>query len=197
MRSDLLRIFFRFQLRQTALQYYNCPSSNEVWIREMSRDYMNQQRINFQEEHKKFQETCKNILKTDRSSHRCSQSTVSVTFANIVNSSNDKLPGQRIYGPMNVNEQNAGFSYRYNQYNVDSCDAIDTFHYDDVLDEKEFRKFDTSMLNGRNDELNIENLTKRDLRLKCEMFVRGDVENTHFFVDADREVSVFLNFLVE
>lgn len=162
----------------------------------MSREYMTQQRIKYQEEYKQFQETCKNLFKTDRLSQRCSQSTVSVTFANVVNSSNnDKLPGQRIFGPLNINEHSTGFSYRYNKYNVDSCDAKPTFRYNDALDDNENRgsrtKFDMSMLNVKNDRCNSESLTKKDLRLKCDMFIHGDEENINFFVNADQEVRSF------
>lgn len=160
----------------------------------MSREYMTQQRTKSQDKHIKFQEICKKLLKPDRMSQRCSQSTVSVTFANIVNSSNDKLPGQRIFGPMNVNEQTIGFSYRHNKYNVDSCDAVPMLHYDDAIDDSigSNTKFETSMPNFKNDHRNSESLTKRDLRLKCEMFVHGDEENINFFVNRDHEVGFFM-----
>lgn len=159
---------------------------------------MTQQRMKSQEEYKTFQESCRKLLKTDRQSQRCSQSTVSVTFANVVNSSNDKLPGQRIFGPMNVNEQNIGFSYRYNKYTADTCDAVPTLRYDEAFDENESMgrntKFDVSMLNVKNDHRNSDSLTKRDLRLKCEMFVPGDEEDISFFVNADHEVSFVESF---
>lgn len=135
---------------------------------------MTQQRIKFQDDHKTFHEMCKSLFKTDRLSQRCSQSTVSVTFTNIVNSSNDKLPGQRIFGPMNVNEQNIGISYRYNKYNEDSCAAMAN---DELSNE-----------NDGSDQRTSESLTKRDLRLKCEMFVHGDEENFNFFVDTVMQV---------
>lgn len=156
----------------------------------MSREYMTQQRLKSQEEHVKFQETCKKLLKLNRTSQRCSQSTVSVTFSNIVNSSNDKHPGQRIFGPMNVNEQTTGFSYRYNKYSVDSCDAVRRVHHDDAINDSDGNttKFETSMLNDKNDYRNSESLIKRDLRLKCEMLVHGDEENVGFFVDREEKV---------
>ncbi len=157
----------------------------------MSREYMNQQRIKSLDEHKRFQENCRNLFKTDRLSERCSQSTVSVTFANIVvNSSNDKLPtGQRIFGPLNINDE---ITHRYSKYNVGSCDALTTFHYGDGSDESGGcnSKLDVSMLNVKNDKWSSENLMKSDLRLKCEMFGYGDEENINFFVDTDLEVGL-------
>lgn len=154
---------------------------------------MTQQRIKSQEQHKIFKETCKNLFKTDRSSQRCSQSTVSVTFANIVNSSNDKLPGQRIFGPMNLNEQSIGFSYRYNKYNIDSCDAVPTFHYDVTSEGNSNSKPNTLMSPVEHDELNSESLRKRDLRLKCEIFSHGDEENVVFLDNSEHEVSFSIN----
>ncbi|KAG4077611.1 hypothetical protein HA402_008871 [Bradysia odoriphaga] len=155
-------------LRQAALQYYNCPSTNEIWIREMSREYMTQQRIKYQQEHKTFLEQCRHLIKTDRTSLRCAQSTVSVTFANIVNSSND--PGQRIFGPMNANE--GVISHRYSKYKVDSCDAITANRFVDVADEEM-------------DQQSSETLTKRELKRKCESFV--DEENVNFFIETEHE----------
>lgn len=158
--------FHNFQLRQVALQYYNCPGSNEIWIREMSREYMTQQRIKSQQEHKTFLEHCRHLIKADRASLRCAQSSVSVTFANIVNSSND--PGQRIFGPMNMNEH-GGISHRYS--NVDTCNAITA-----------------NRLTSGNaiDQRSSETLAKRELQRKCETFV--DEENVKFFVDTESEV---------
>lgn len=157
----------------------------------MSQQYMTQQRIKSQERHNKFKETCKNLFKADRSPQRCSQSTVSVTFSNIVNSSNDKLPSQRIFGPMNVNEQNIGFSYRYNKYNIDSCDAVPSFHYDARSDDSSSAKPGISQSIVENDDLNSESLINRDLRLKCEIFSHGDEENVIFLDNSEHEVSFY------
>lgn len=155
----------------------------------MSQQYMTQQRIKSQEQHNKFKETCKNLFRSDRSPPKCSQSTVSVTFSNIVNSSNDKLPGQRIFGPMNVNEQSIGYSYRYNKYNIDSCDAAQTFYYDAPSDDISSAKPGISTLK---DDQNSESLTKRDLRLNCEIFSHGDDENVIFLDNSEHEVSYCL-----
>lgn len=174
-----------FQLRQIALEYYNCPSTNRDWIEEMSRDYMTQQRIKSQEQHHQFQETCRKLLKTARLRHiqRCSQtqSTVSVIFANIVNSSNDKLPGQRIFGPKNIDEQTACFSQSYSDY--DSCDAVPALIYDGRSDQRGHAKHGISMLDVENDDRFADSLVERDTRLKCETFAHGDEENVMFFED--------------
>lgn len=136
----------------------------------MSREYMTQQRIKSHQEHKTLLEHCRHLIKTDRTTQRCVQSTVSVTFASIVNSSNDR--GQRIFGPMNVNDGD-GISHRYGKYSVDSCDAFATNRLVDITGDAMDRR-------------SSEALTKRERQRRCESFV--DAENVNFFIDAVHEV---------
>lgn len=132
----------------------------------MSREYMTQQRIKSQHEHKTLLEHCRNLIKSDRTVQRCAQSsTVSVIFANIVNSSNER--GQRIFGPMNMND-GGGISHRYGKYDVNSCDAFSRLV--DVSDDDEM------------EQRSSEALTKSEWQRKCESFI--DEENVNFFIDA-------------
>lgn len=151
----------------------------------MSRAYITEQRKKSQEQYHKFRETCRNLVKSARPSQQCSQTTVSVTFANIVNSSNDKLPGERIFGPMNINEQCSGSCY--DKYNADSCDAVPIFNHRTSTEGA--AKFDIPMLNVENDRLNSEALIKRKLKLNCDMFGPDDEDNVLFFDHTDQEVS--------
>lgn len=190
-------------LRQIGMEYYNCPSLNQEWIKEMSRLYITEYRTMNRENYQEFLQQCENLIaKTDTvaatdSRRKChyqqsNQRAVSISFGNIVNSSklsSDYCP----IGPRNAHEayvQSACFPDKYAKTG-ETC-AIVPKSLVNNADEDQFEGMvhhPISMLKTDYDSRSSSNLHKVAKRKKCELHFAAHPDDAPvlFF---DRETSV-------
>lgn len=170
-------------LQQIGMEYYNCDGDN--WVQEMARDYLFERRKANRESYKKLHEACRDIFlqnyKTDVSHRKC-DSSVSVSFANVLNSSkNFEAKFKNLPNFCAVNElPKDGACGCHSEL---SCGKHPMkYSYEAHQKEKTFAK---SMLDHEGDDHSPEAIAKYNFRRKCEMLRMAERKSEILFVDDD------------
>lgn len=181
------------QLRQIGLEYFNCPSVNQDWIKEMSRTYIAESRRENAEKHTQFLRKCDELASrpdgTIVSDRLCQppERPVSISFGNIVNSSKLSSEDYCPIGPRrSSDEYYAGSSCMMSRQYLHHVRETKC----SVMPENVMNRFGDhadhpiSMLKTEFDNRASGNLQKIALRMKCEI---------HFtaIVDEDAETLFF------
>lgn len=187
-------MLFFLQLRQIGLEYFNCPSVNQDWIKEMSRTYIAESRRENADKHVQFLRKCEELTSrsdgTVVSDRLCQppERPVSISFANIVNSSKLTSADYCPIGPRRSSDEyyTSSSCMTSGQYNLHhereaKCTIVPETPINAFGDHTDHP---ISMLKTEFDNRAPRNLQKIAMRKKCEM---------HFaaIVDEDAETLFF------
>ena len=174
-------------LQQVGMEYYNCVNDN--WVQEMAREYLFERRKENQENHKRLQKECSEIFhqnfQPDTLNRNC-ESSVSVSIANVLNSSKNfeskfkNLPNFCEIPKDASCECRDGNSYvkQHLKYTEEA--------------NKEEPRFQTSMLDNEGDDYSAEAIVKYNFRRKCEMLKIAERKSEILFVDDNDSASLNL-----
>lgn len=162
-------------LQQIGMEYYNCGGDN--WVQEMARDYLFERRKENRENHRKLLRECREVFHLNYQPNRVDRqcdSTVSVSFTNVLNSSKD-------FGSKNKNfcelPKNSACGCQ-----SDLSYIKQHMKYSHNANKKE-KAFQTSMLDNEDDDRSPEAIGKYNFRRKCEMLQIAEKNNDVLFVD--------------
>lgn len=175
-------------LQQIGMEYYNCETDN--WVQEMSRDYLFERRRENRAEHKRLHEECREVfLQSFFAEGRKCDSTVSVSFGSILNSSKSfeaKLKNSPNFCEVNELPKDATCGC---QVDAPCMKSSLKYSYDANKVEK---KFLTSMLDNEGDDRSPESIAKYNFRRKCEMLRLAERKSEILFIDDDDPSSLQL-----
>lgn len=165
-------------LQQIGGEYYNCKADS--WVQEMSRDYLQQRRIDNRIATQRLFEECRATFQKSFTEHRECNSHVSISFSNVLNSSKnmeEKVKNSPNFCGIDEVYENCGCE--------ESCGKL---KYISRMNKKE-KRFVTSMLDNSDDDRSPKAINRYNLRRKCEMLKIQEKKSEAFFIIDDENAS--------